>query len=63
MKATARTLARYVNQRLDKHDIDNVSINLPRLNKHTLNSLRSNYNFSSVTLEPFGYIRFERCGQ
>lgn len=62
MKVTAKNIAAYVNQTLDKDKpINNVAISLPKLNKHTLEALRNNYNFKVVREEHFlGYVYFER---
>ncbi len=62
MKPTAKNIAKYANDKMDGGTFksDNISIGLPRLNRNTLGALRNNYNFKSVSVEPFGYIRFER---
>lgn len=69
MKPTAKNIARYANERMDREVIlhgkvlppsNNISIYLPKLNKHTLESLRNNYNFKVVRPEFLGYIYFER---
>ena len=62
MKATAKNIAKYANDKMDGGACksNNISIGLPGLNKNTLDALRNNYNFKSVSIGPFGYIRFER---
>lgn len=69
MKPTAKNIAGYVNQSLDKPLIikgkeyprgNNIAICLPGLNKNTLEALRNNYGFKSVDVGALGYIRFER---
>ena len=59
MNPTCKNITKYINQRLDKLETNNISISLPNLNKNTLEALRQ--NFKVVHLEPFlGYIHFER---
>ena len=59
MKPTCKNITKYINQRLDKLETNNISISLPKLNKSTLEALRQ--NFKVVRSESFlGYIHFER---
>ena len=62
MKPTARNIAKYVNDSMDRGiKTNNVSIGFPKLNKNTLEALRNNYNFSCVRVEGIlGYVHFER---
>ena len=65
MKPTAKNIAKYVNDKLDKSKEnwwggDNIYISLPKLNKNTLEALRNNYNFTTVKVEIFGYVYFKR---
>ena len=61
MKATAKSIARYVNEQLDQGKGNNISIGLPKLRKVTLEALRDNYNFTTVRDEGFmGYVHFKR---
>ncbi len=61
MKPTARNISRYINGKLDKTSLNNISVSLPKLTKQTLEALRNNYNFKVVRVEGFmGYVHFER---
>ena len=62
MKAlTARNISSYINDKLDKNSLNNISVSMPKLKKQTLEALRNNYNFKAVRVEGFmGYVHFER---
>ena len=61
MKPTAKNISRYINDKLDKTSLNNISVSLPKLTKQTLEALRKNYNFKIVRVEGFmGYVHFER---
>ena len=61
MKPTVKNIANYINDKLDKNELNNISVSMPKLNKHTLEALRNNYGFRVVNEEGiFGYVHFER---
>ena len=61
MKPTARNIAEYIDKKLDKTSLNNISVSMPKLKKQTLEALRNNYNFKIVRVEGFmGYVHFER---
>jgi hypothetical protein len=60
MKATAKNIAKYVNDKLDKYDLNNISVCFGKLNKHTLYALQNNYGFKEVRREFSGYVYFRR---
>ena len=60
-KPTAKNIAEYVNEHMNRpKGGNNLGVFLPNLNKHTLESLRDNYNFKTVRREFLGYVYFER---
>ncbi len=61
MKATAKNIAKYVNESMDRHpSSNNISIGLPNLPKVTMDALKNNYGFKVVRREFLGYVHFER---
>lgn len=55
-----RKLIAYVNEAIERGGVGNVSISAPSLSFRDCERLRSLGGFSSVTREPFGYVRFGR---